>query len=152
MTIHPLKTVLDSDPRYPVEAYEFVRDALAYAQDVMGLGAPHEAARRLEDDTADAEELADDALPQERHLTGQQLCEACRQLALRQYGLMANVVLRTWGIETTSDFGSIVYNLIDVDLMRKSSADRREDFDDVYDFDEAFEKEFDFAQEVQRQS
>ena len=35
---HPLRKVLDEDPRYPVEAYEFIRDALSYAHDVMGLG------------------------------------------------------------------------------------------------------------------
>ena len=37
---HPLQLVLERDPRFPVEAYEFVRDALAYAQDVMEMGTP----------------------------------------------------------------------------------------------------------------
>jgi uncharacterized repeat protein (TIGR04138 family) len=55
--IHPLQQVLEQDPRYPVQAYQFVRDALSYAHDVMGLG---------RDEAGASEEL-------ERHLTGQQL-------------------------------------------------------------------------------
>jgi len=51
-------------------------------------------------------------------------------------------VLGSWGISSTSDFGEIVYNLIRIDQMRKSDNDRREDFDDVYSFDNAFEPIF----------
>lgn len=76
------------------------------------------------------------------HITGQQLCEACRVHALEQFGLMAPKVLANWGIHTTGDFGEIVYNLIRIDQMRKSESDRREDFDDVYSFATAFEPEF----------
>lgn len=81
---------------------------------------------------------------EERHLTGQILCQAIRYYAAQQYGLLAKVVLNSWGIYTTSDFGEIVYNLIGIGMMRKSKSDRREDFDDQYDFDEAFVKNFDF--------
>jgi uncharacterized repeat protein (TIGR04138 family) len=130
---HPLKRLLAQDDRYTIEAYEFVRDALTYAHDVMGLGRYHE---------TDPEPSAADS---ERHLTGQELCEACRRLALEQYGLMAKVVLNSWGIHATSDIGEIVYNLIHIDLMRKSESDRREDFDDVFDFQKALRDDFDFA-------
>lgn len=128
---HPLKQLLEKDPRYPVEAYEFVRDALAYAHDVMHLG--------------ESPEPEEDAKENERHLTGQELCEAGRRYALEQYGMMAKVVLNSWGIHSTSDIGEVVYNLINVDLMRKSPADRREDFNDVFDFRKAFQEDFDFA-------
>ncbi len=80
--------------------------------------------------------------PPDAHLTGQQLCEAIRQLALEQFGLMARVVLHSWGVHVTGDFGEIVYNLIDIGLMKKSETDRREDFNDVFDFEEAFERQF----------
>ena len=56
----------------------------------------------------------------ERHITGQQLCEASRQLALEQYGMMAKVVLNSWGVHTTGDLGEIVYNLIRMEQMSKS--------------------------------
>ncbi|MFW6171745.1 MAG: Minf_1886 family protein, partial [Planctomycetota bacterium] len=64
------------------------------------------------------------------------------QLALEQFGLMARVVLNSWGIRSTGDVGEIVYNLIGIGMMKKSPSDRREDFEDVFDFEEAFEREF----------
>ena len=100
---HPIYQVLRDDPRYTIEAYQFVREALSYAQEVMGLGI--------------AESVpGGDTQHVERHLTGQELCEASRRYALEQYGLLAKTVLKTWGIDKTDDLGEIVYNLIKVDL------------------------------------
>ena len=131
---HPIVRLIQEDERYKLDAYQFVRDALAYAQDELGMG--HGGAKIEEDDeTVEAE---DPEQPRESHLTGQQLCEAFRQYAQDQYGYLAKVVLNSWGIHSTSDVGEIVYNLIRVELMKKSESDRREDFDDVYDFEEAF--------------
>ena len=31
------------------------------------------------------------------------------------------------------------YNMIDVEIMKKSQSDRREDFDNVYEFNDVFE-------------
>ncbi len=62
--------------------------------------------------------------------------------AIDQFGLMARVVLKNWGVSHTGDFGDIVYNMIDIGLMKKSDSDRREDFDGVYDFIEAFDRHF----------
>ena len=77
----------------------------------------------------------------ERHLTGQQLCEAARLYALQQYGLLARVVLEWWGIRTTDDLGEIVFNMIEIGQMRKTRRDKREDFHSVYDFHEAFSRD-----------
>jgi uncharacterized repeat protein (TIGR04138 family) len=77
-----------------------------------------------------------------RHVTGQQLCEGIRRYSLRQYGALARCVLAEWGVKTTGDFGEIVYNLIDIGRMHKSDADRREDFDNVFDFDEGWRDAF----------
>jgi uncharacterized repeat protein (TIGR04138 family) len=127
-TQHPIFQMLKNDPRYSLDAYQFVRDALTYAQDELGMG------RKVAAETEDP--------PPDAHLTGQQLCEAIRQYAIEQYGLMAKVVLNSWGISSTSSFGDIVYNLISIGMMKKSPADRREDFNDVYDFDTAFDRHF----------
>jgi uncharacterized repeat protein (TIGR04138 family) len=81
----------------------------------------------------------------ERHLTGQQLCEAARRYALQQYGFMARTVLGTWGIHSTRDLGEIVFNMIDIGQMRKTRKDKREDFHDVYDFNEAFTRDLSFS-------
>ena len=132
--------LMKNDQRFKFDAYLFVRDGLAYAQDVLKMGTTESAAEK-----SDAVEVsgAEESDPQlERHLTGQQLCEAIRQHALEQYGYMAKTVLNSWGITTTSDFGDIVYNMIRVGLMKKSESDRREDFNDVFDFDEGFRERF----------
>ena len=128
---HPILQVLRNDPRYKIEAYQFVREALSFAQEVMGMGI--------------AEPVPSTEGQPERHLTGQQLCEASRQYALDQYGLLAKTVLESWGIKSTGDFGEIVYNLIEVDLMKKSEADRREDFDGVFDFKTGLTDQFKFT-------
>lgn len=83
----------------------------------------------------------EDAVRAQCHVTGQQLCEGIRQYALAQFGLMSKVVLNSWGVYSTSDFGEIVYNLIKVGVLKKSPRDRRAHFDAVYDFDEAFASE-----------
>lgn len=133
-----LAELLEEDKRYDVAAYEFVFNALHYAQAVLQMGTerPSEPTGLSDDES---EEESDE--PQ-RHVTGQELCEAIRQYAIRQYGYMAKVVLNSWGIHTTGDFGEIVFNLIRFGRMRKTPDDRREDFDDVYDFETAFEQEF----------
>lgn len=126
---HPIFQLLKRDSRYKLEAYQFVRDALTYAHDELGMGRAPEAA-------------AEDEQQLEAHLTGQQLCEAIRVFAIEQFGLMARIVLQNWGVSRTGDFGDIVYNLIDIGLMKKSDTDRREDFDGVYDFTDAFDRHF----------
>ena len=78
----------------------------------------------------------------QRHVTGQQLCEAIRRYALDRYGYMAKTVLNSWGLRTTSDFGEIVFNMIRCKLMRKTPADTLVDFDNIYDFDVAFKQQF----------
>ena len=135
----PQKAFLDllrQDRRYKAEAYQLVWEALNFAQDEMKLGRPH-----LSEPAGSAGESAKSAKP-ERHVTGQELCQAIRQYALRQYGLMAKTVLNSWGVYRTGDFGEIVFNLIRIGHMRKTKDDRREDFDNVYEFDAALEQEF----------
>ena len=127
--IPPLVKLLAEDRRYQYEAYKFVRDGLCYAQEVLGFG--------------DEEEVEQEGGTRKlRHVSGQDLCHALRLFAVEQYGYMAKLVLSNWGICATSDFGEIVYNLIRIGEMTKSDEDRREDFDVVYDFDQALVREF----------
>jgi uncharacterized repeat protein (TIGR04138 family) len=53
---------------------------------------------------------------------------------------MARTVFRMWGINRTDDFGEIVFNLVEANLMSKTARDDRRDFHDVYDLDEALVK------------
>ena len=131
---HPLIKLIREDRRYRLEAYLFVFEALTYAQKELQMGE--------EESTESVEE--EEQLSSQRHLTGQQLCEAIRLFALDQFGYMAKCVLNSWGVHRTGDFGEIVYNLIKIRQMRKTADDRREDFDDVYDFESAFCQSFEF--------
>ena len=133
---HPIAKLLKDDRRYKIDAYVFVFEALHYAHNVLGMGTE----RPAESEEDEPEEPS--SRESERHLTGQQLCEAIRQYALEQYGYMAQNVLESWGIHSTSDFGEIVFNLIRVGQMRKTKDDTREDFNDVFDFDTGLRQSF----------
>lgn len=67
------------------------------------------------------------------HVTGQQLCEGLKDLALQKYGLMAGIVLQRWNITSTIDFGNMVYALISAGLLAKTDQDSLEDFRNVFD-------------------
>ena len=144
---HPIAELLKEDRRYAFEAYVFVFEALSYAQNVMQMGTetpirPSEFESASESEGPTEPESPSEEEISERHVSGQELCEAIRQFAVDQFGYMAQTVLSNWGIEKTGDFGDIVFNLIGIGQMRKTPNDRREDFDDVYDFDAAFKQEF----------
>lgn len=166
-----LARVLRKDPRYAPDAYFFVREALSFAADSLELrncncrelsddhssgtescGQKDLAVNHFSDFSgadfsgadfsgADLPGPGSQEVREECHVTGQQLCDGIRQYALAQFGLMSKVVLNSWGIHSTSDFGEIVYNLIKVGVLKKSPRDRRSHFDGVYDFDEAFASE-----------
>jgi uncharacterized repeat protein (TIGR04138 family) len=108
------------DPRYAADAYLFLRDALDFTISALSKGRGKEPG----------------------HVTGAELCHGVRKYALEQYGPMVPTILETWGIRTTRDFGELVYNLIKAGAFSKSSGDRIEDFDGVYEFTDAFVKPF----------
>ena len=143
---HPLADLLQRDRRYPLDAYVFILEALSFAQEALGMG-QEPPAEELEPIPGGEQPAGGRSRPKagrsrrrraERHLTGQELCEAARQYALQQYGYLASTVLATWGLKSTDDFGELVFNMIDIGQMRKTRHDKREDFHDVYDFREAF--------------
>ena len=111
------RRVLESDPRYDPEAYNFLYEALDYTLKnvVPRRGKPSQ------------------------HVTGQELLEGVRRYGIEQFGCMVRSVLESWGIRKTDDFGEMVFNLVGQDLMGKQESDSKEDFHDVYDFEEVFD-------------
>lgn len=77
-------------------------------------------------------------LPQRRHVTGQELLEGIRIYGLDQFGPLTRQVFEHWGIQSTEDFGHIVFLLVEVKLLGKTEEDSIADFQEVYDFAEAF--------------
>lgn len=150
---HPLFQLLQRDRRYTLDAYLFVLEALSFAQESLGMG-QEPSAEELEPPRGDAAEPAGETKARagrrrrrqvERHVSGQELCEAARRYGIQQYGYLAPKVLATWGIRRTDDIGEIVFNMIEIGQMRKTRADKREDFHGVYDFDEAFSRDLAFV-------
>lgn len=135
---HPIAKLLKQDRRFAFDAYLFVFEALRYAQDELGLGSEVTTEAEQHEQSApgrDASSSGRGSRRAPRHLTGQELCEAIRQFALQQYGYLAKYVFNQWGVKSTSDFGEIVFNLIEIGEMRKTPEDRRDDFDDVFNFE-----------------
>jgi uncharacterized repeat protein (TIGR04138 family) len=103
------------EPRFDEKAYLFVLAGLEYCQS---------------------------RLPERRHIGGAELSRACRDLALERYGVLARTVLEHWGVRTTSDIGDVVFTLVDLGLLISQPSDSRDEFADVYAFDQAFEDEY----------
>jgi uncharacterized repeat protein (TIGR04138 family) len=122
MTMHHagLADIVRRDPRFTYEAYEFVFEALRFTQRLL--------------DRNPSEDAGDDPEPH-HHISGRELLEGIRQLAVREFGLMARTVFRLWGINRTDDFGAIVFNLLEAKLMSKTDQDSLDDFHNVYDLD-----------------
>jgi uncharacterized repeat protein (TIGR04138 family) len=110
------------EPRFHEHAYLFVLAALEFCQT---------------------------RLQERRHITGRELAESCRALALDRYGVMARMVLEHWGVRCTADVGDIVFTLVDTGLLLSQPNDSREDFVGVFDFEDAFERDYPWAH-VQR--
>ena len=113
-----MEEVILEDGRYPLEAFGFLHDGLTMAvRDIHGDEPPTEG---------------------HRHVTGKQLCEGLRDLAIERWGMLARTVLNKWNIHETIDFGNMVYLLVENSFMRKTEEDSLEDFRDVFEFDKAF--------------
>jgi uncharacterized repeat protein (TIGR04138 family) len=109
------ETLRDRYPRYDEAAYVFVLSALNYVL------------RRL---------------PEPRHISGRELAEGVRDLAIERFGPMARSVLEHWGIHETVDVGDIVFALVEHGVLIKQDEDSRTDFMDVFDFDDAFDPQY----------
>lgn len=103
------------EPRFHENAYLFVLAALEFSQS---------------------------RLTERRHVAGPELAEACRDLARERYGVLARMVLEYWGIRRTADIGDVVFTLVDLGLLLSQASDTRDDFTDLFDFGEAFDRDY----------
>ena len=115
-----VEQILAKDLRYHREAYAFVREALDYTQKLIGK----------------------ETRGQIRHVSGQKLLDGIRQFALQQFGPMTMTVFEEWGVRNCHDFGEIVFNMVEIGLLAKTEKDSRDDFQNGYDFTDAFRKPF----------
>ena len=106
-----VETITSHDPRYRLDAYAFVMEALSYTQKKFKV---------------------------QRHVNGQEILFGMKELLLEKYGPMALLVLEYWGIHGTEDFGNIIFNLVERKILSKTEEDKIEAFRNAYDFEEVF--------------
>lgn len=102
-----LEALAHSAGGYTPEAFAFVGESLRHAVRLHGK------------DTAEGES---------RHLTAHELVEGVLDLATTRFGLLAELVLREWGIKQSEDVGRITFALIELGVFSKQPTDTIEDF------------------------
>jgi len=110
-----LDLLRERNPRFDPRSYSFVLDALNSVLNELG---------------------------EKRHITGAELAEGVRHLAIGRFGPLARTVLEHWGIHSTRDVGSVVFALVEQKILTTQEGDCPEDFTDVFDFEEAFERNY----------
>ena len=113
-----LEKISEEDGRYSPEAIKFVYEGLGYT----------------------VREIADEP----RHVSGQTLSNGLMKLAIEKWGRLAYLVLNSWNLRTTRDFGEIVFLMIEHKWMSATETDSIDDFDNVFDFNTVFKKQFKF--------
>ena len=113
-------SIVAKDPRFARDAYACVREALDFTQKLV----------------------VKESRGGIRHVSGQELLNGVRQFALQQFGPMVVTVLKEWGVRSCRDFGEIVFNMVEIGLLAKTDKDTRDDFQNDYDFTDAFAKPF----------
>jgi uncharacterized repeat protein (TIGR04138 family) len=102
-------------PRFQETAYLFVLSALHFVLEHVG---------------------------EPRHITGRELAEGVRDLAIARFGPMARTVLEHWGIRATVDIGELVFALVEAGILIKQEEDLLDDFNGIFDFEDAFERDY----------
>ncbi len=110
-----LSRLRNRNPRFHEKAYLFVLSALHHV--MQGLSRP-------------------------RHIAGAELADGTRSLAIQQFGPLARTVLEHWGIHSTEDLGEVVFALVEAGILVKEDEDRPEDFRGLFDFEEAFDRNY----------
>jgi uncharacterized repeat protein (TIGR04138 family) len=93
-------------------------------------------------------EFVQQRLPERRHLSGRELAEGCRDMALVRYGVLARTVFEHWGLRSSADIGEVVFTLVETGLLMSQPQDTKEDFIDVFDFDTAFDRNYPWNAEL----
>lgn len=107
--------IIKRNPKYKREAYLFILDALEYTK------------RKLKTNN---------------HISGQELLLGFKELAQKEFGILAKTVLEYWGIKSTDDVGEIVFNLCEAKILTKREEDKKEEFSNFFDFEEEFIKKY----------
>ncbi|MEO0452610.1 MAG: Minf_1886 family protein [Verrucomicrobiota bacterium] len=115
-----VEEICKSDSTYDAAAYAFVREGLDHTLSKM---------KRQRQSS-------------EKHVSGPELLDGLRQYTLEEFGPLGRMVLNDWGIQRCRDFGTIVFKLIEFNVLGRNESDTIDDFTEIYTFEEAFETPF----------
>jgi uncharacterized repeat protein (TIGR04138 family) len=113
-------SILKKDKRFDASAYFFLKDALDFT---------------LKRSTDASGGLS-------RHVSGAELLIGFRDHALEQYGPMAATLMGEWGLYKCQDVGDMVFHLIEEQVFGKQDSDKKEDFSEIFNFDDALAAPF----------
>lgn len=113
-------SILGRDKRFDPHAFFFLKDSLDFT----------------------LKRAADGNSGLSRHVSGGELLEGFRDLALEQFGPMASTLMIEWGIRECSDVGEMVFLLIEEQMFGKQDSDTKEDFLGTFDMQEALTQPF----------
>jgi uncharacterized repeat protein (TIGR04138 family) len=113
-------SILKRDKRFDPHAYFFLKDALDFT----------------------LKRIAESNGGQARHVSGPELLAGYRDFALEQFGPMASTLMEEWSIRKCQDVGDMVFHLIEEQVFGKQESDRKEDFSEVFDFQESLTAPF----------
>jgi uncharacterized repeat protein (TIGR04138 family) len=82
--------------------------------------------------------IAEQNKGRQRHITGAELLIGFRDFALEQFGPMAHTLFKEWGLSKCQDVGDMVFSLIEEGVFGKQDSDTKEDFAEIYSFEEVF--------------
>ncbi len=108
-------SIMKRDRRFDAQAYFFLKDALDFT----------------------LKRIAEGNKGKARHVSGPELLAGFRDFALEQYGPMASTLMREWGVRKCQDVGDMVFHLIEEQVFGKQESDRKEDFSEVFDFEDS---------------
>jgi uncharacterized repeat protein (TIGR04138 family) len=108
-------SILKRDRRFDPNAYFFLKEALDFT----------------------LKRSADSHGGESRHVSGPELLSGFRDHALEQYGPMAATLMHEWGLKKCQDVGDMVFHLIEEQVFGKQDSDKKEDFSEVFDFQDA---------------
>lgn len=113
-------SILGRDKRFDPHAFFFLKDSLDFT----------------------LKRAADGNSGLSRHVSGGELLEGFRDLALEQFGPMASTLMGEWGVRECSDVGEMVFLLIEEQMFGKQDSDTKEDFQGTFDLYEALTRPF----------
>ena len=144
-----VRDICRRDPRFRPEAYQFLLEALDHTLARHGQSrsapeaVPDAAPESVPGPAATRGSIPPAAPPAAPwNVTGRDLLEGFRDLAVDRYGALAREVIRTWGVTRTGDVGAIVFNMVEAGLLQKTATDSPADYHEVFDFETAFDRAF----------